>query len=479
MRPREGKWDEDDFLRARRDVLTGWPTGAEVDLDEAVRFQRALPAHQRESVALAQARADERVLMQPRAGVALLDEHIALMLTLQNEGGADILPLTVDSYTRSLRYGDAARAMAESQRLGRSLLNGLPAVNHGPRACRRIIAAVDRPLCVRTAAPDVRLTSEVLLAAGCTGHTHGPLADMGYSKDSPVEDLIASWQHVNRLSAYYTDHGAPIVREHYVPSSSVTPPSMQHALTIFDALLSLEQGVRYLNVGYGQYGCLLQDVAALLVLPELMQEYAARLGWSQVQITCSLHQWMGGFPEDEARAFGIICLGAAVAALGGAQMIHVKTPHEARGIPTTDANVQGLKATGQTLRMLRRQRLPAGDALALETAMIRRETRVLVDRALELGDGTLWRSVTRAFEAGVLDLPFSPSRYNANKVLPARDRQGAARYLDCGNLPFDAEIREYHRAKIAERAQAEGRPVSYDLVIDDVRALSDARGVGA
>jgi methylaspartate mutase epsilon subunit len=129
--------------------------------------------------------------------------------------------------------------------------------------------------------------------------------------------------------------------------------------------------------------------------------------------------------------------------------------------------------------MLRRQRLPADNALALEMAMIRRETRALIDRALELGDGTLWQSITRAFEAGALDLPFSPSRYNANKVLPARDRQGAARYLDCGNLPFDAEIREYHRAKVAERAQAEGRPVSYELVIDDVYALSEARGAGA
>ncbi|MBI4503970.1 MAG: methylaspartate mutase subunit E [Chloroflexi bacterium] len=474
MRPWNGQWDEDDFLRARRAVLAAWPTGADVDLGEAVAFQKTLPPHQRESVVLAQAKAEGRVLKQPRAGVAVLEEHVRLMLALQDEGGADILPTTVDSYTRNLKYADAERALAESRREGRSLLNGLPVVNYGPRACRQIVAAVDRPLCIRTAAPDVRLTTEVLLAAGCSGQTHGPLADMGYSKDTPVAELIACWQYVNRLCAYYTAHGAPIVREHYVPSSSVTLPSMQHALTIFDALLALEQGVRHVNVGYGQYGALLQDVAALLVLPDLMQEYATRLGFGAVQITCSLHQWMGAFPEDEAKAFGVICLGSAAAALGGANMIHTKTPHEAWGIPTAEANVQGLKATGQTLRLLRNQRLPVDADLELEMEMIRRETRTIVERTLELGDGQLWQGITRAFEAGVLDMPFSPSRFNAGKVLPARDRQGAGRYLDCGNVPFDAEVREYHRAKIAERAAAEGRSISYDLVIDDVYALSEA-----
>ncbi|MBI3965457.1 MAG: methylaspartate mutase subunit E [Chloroflexi bacterium] len=472
-----GQWAEDEFLRARTEVLALWPTGSDVDLEDGIAFQRSLPERKRENLALASAKAEDRVLLQPRAGVALLDEHIALMRALQDDGGADILPTTIDSYTRGLKYADATKAIAESERTGTSQLNGLPAVSYGTAACRRIVEAVERPVCIRTAAPDVRLTAEVLLAAGFTGQTHGPMADMGYSKDTPVEQLIALWQYVNRLSAYYTEHGAPIVREHYVPSSSVTPPSMQHALTILDALLSLEQGVRHVNVGYGQYGCLLQDVAALVALSRLMEHFAERLGWGGVQITCSLHQWMGGFPEDEARAFGIICLGAAVAALGGAQMIHVKTPHEAWGVPTTEANVQGLKATSQALSMLKHQRLPMAGELATEVTMIERETRALIERTLELGDGGLWQGISRAFEVGVLDQPFSPNRHNANRVMAARDRQGAARYLDCGNLPFDAEIREYHREKIAERARAEGRPVSYDLVIDDVYALSEARTV--
>ena len=33
----------DDFLRLRQEVLTTWPTGAEVDLEEAIRYQRAMP----------------------------------------------------------------------------------------------------------------------------------------------------------------------------------------------------------------------------------------------------------------------------------------------------------------------------------------------------------------------------------------------------------------------------------------------------
>ena len=62
---------------------------------------------------------------------------------------------------------------------------------------------------------------------------------------------------------------------------------------------------------------------------EMGEEYAARLGYADAAFTTSLHQWMGGFPQDESKAYGIICAGAAVAAWGGASMTIVKTPDEA------------------------------------------------------------------------------------------------------------------------------------------------------
>lgn len=45
-----------------------------------------------------------------------------------------------------------------------------------------------------------------------------------------------------------------------------------------------------------------------------------------------------GFPQDEAKAFGVISWGSASAALAKATKVIVKTPHEAMGVPTKEAN---------------------------------------------------------------------------------------------------------------------------------------------
>ena len=58
-----------------------------------------------------------------------------------------------------------------------------------------------------------------------------------------------------------------------------------------------------------------------------------------------------------------------------------------------------------------------------------------------------------ALAAGVIDVPFSPSKYNRGAVLPARDNEGAIRFLSFGNLPFNDDIKGTHIAKLEERAR--------------------------
>ena len=78
----------------------------------------------------------------------------------------------------------------------------------------------------------------------------------------------------------------------------------------------------------------------------------------------------------------------------------------------------------------------------------------------------------------MLDIPFAPSRFNAGKMLPARDNDGAIRILEVGNLPFTKELIDFHREKIEKRGQAEGRKPQFQMVIDDVYAISKGRLVG-
>lgn len=472
------QWDLDRFLAERRTVLAQWPAGQEVDLEEAAVYHRRLPADRNAALALVRARDEGRVLIQPRAGVAVLEEHVKLLRYLQEQGSADLLPTTIDSYTRNRRFSDAAAAVRESAASGRSMLNGFPGVTYGVRGCRRVVEAVERPLIIRNASPDCRLAAEVMLAAGFTGQSHGPLADMAYTKDTPVAEILHNWQYIDRLAGWYEEQGCPISREHYIPLCSVVPPGHQIVITVIDGLLQVGQGANYTLLAYGQNGCLYQDIAALRVMREIGEEYAARLGLSGAVVTTSLHQWMGAFPEDEPSAFSIICAGAAVAAWGGASMTIPKTTHEAIGIPTKEANAEACRATRMMLQFASCSTYPETEQLQTEMEMLRLEARTVLDRVLELGESDLARGVVAAFAAGVLDIPFSPNAHNRGRVMPVRDGSGAFRYLDAGNIPLPPAVREYHREQVARRSEAEGREPSYNMTIADIYALSKGLPLG-
>ena len=111
-------------------------------------------------------------------------------------------------------------------------------------------------------------------------------------------------------------------------------------------------------------------------------------------------------------------------------------------------------------------------------AQIEKEVNCLMDAVLKAGDGDIAQGVVKAFELGMLDIPFAPSKFNAGLILPARDNDGAIRILEFGNLALTDEIKEFHRKKIADRAAKEGREVSFQLTIDDVCAVSAEHLVG-
>ena len=359
------------------------------------------------------------------------------------------------------------------------MLNGFPAVNHGVAKCRQVIESVNVPVQIRHGTPDARLLAEITFAGGFTSYEGGGVSyNLPYCKNVPMERTIRDWQYVDRLAGLYEEMGVPINREPYGPlTGTLVPPCISHAAAIIEALLAAEQGVKNITVGYGQCGNLVQDIAAIHTLEELTDEYLAKYGYSDVTVTTVLHQWMGGFPADEAKAFGVISMGSMIAALSKATKVIVKTPHEAVGIPTMEANAEGLRCTKQVVNMLRDQAF-AGKELEEEKEIIRRETRAILEKCFELGDGDIAIGVCRGVESGALDVPFAPCRANAGLMLPARDNNGAVRILNFGNLPFDQELKDFHTAKIEERAKAEHRKASFQMVIDDVYAIGKGFLVG-
>ncbi|MGL5973165.1 MAG: methylaspartate mutase subunit E [Oscillospiraceae bacterium] len=471
---------DDHFYKLREDVLNQWSTGSKVNLEEAFSYHKSLPETKIFTNKLNKAKKEGRTLIQPRAGVALIDKHTELLKYLQNEGEADLLPTTIDSYTRQNRYEEAKIGIEESLKTGTSMLNGFPAVNHGVDGCRYLIENLDIPLQVRHGTPDARLLTEITLSGGFTSYEGGAISyNIPYSKNVLLEKTITDWKYVDRLTGIYEEAGIKINREPFGPlTGTLVPPCISHSVAIIESLLAAEQGVKNITVGYGQCGNLIQDVAAIRTLEELTEEYLCKYGYNDCTVTTVLHQWMGGFPQDEAKAFGVISWGSTVAALSKATKVIVKTPHESMGVPTMQANAQGLRTTKQIISMLRDQNMVNSNDLDFEKNIIKEETRCIVDKCFELGNGDIAVGIVRGFESGVIDIPFAPSKFNAGKMLPARDINGAIRMLHVASVPFNKNLIDFNKQKIEERATSENRKASFQMVIDDVYAISKGTLVG-
>lgn len=466
------------FFQEREEILKAWPTGKDVNIDEAIEYHKNLPECKIFSKVMKNADDNSQTLIQPRAGVALLGEHIQLLQYLQQE--ADLLPTTIDAYTRQNQYIEAEKGIEKSKAAGRSLLNGFPAVNYGVLPCRNVIESVSKPVQVRHGTPDARLLAEITLASGFTSFEGGGISyNIPYAKKVPLEKSINDWNYVYRLAGVYSENGAIINIEPFGPlTGTLVPPFISNTVAIIEGLLALKQGVKSITLGYGQLGNLIQDVAAIISLKELANEIFKENGFLDYELTTVFHQWMGGFPDDESRAFAVISWGAATAALSKATKVIVKTPHEAMGIPTKEANLQGLKATKQMVNMLSDQVMYQSDLLIHEIGMIKKEVKYLLNKVIEIGDGNLKDGVIRAFEAGILDVPFAPSIYNKGKLIPVRDNDGAVRILDPGFVPMEPEVLSYHKEKIEQRARIEKRTPNYQMLVDDIYAISKGRLVG-
>lgn len=117
--------------------------------------------------------------------------HIQLLNFWHSEGEADLLPSTIDSYTRQNQYKEAQNGIEESTKAGRSLLNGFPAVNHGVLGVRKLVESVNGPVQVRHGTPDARLLTEITLAGGFTSYEGGGISyNIPYAKSVSLEQTI-------------------------------------------------------------------------------------------------------------------------------------------------------------------------------------------------------------------------------------------------------------------------------------------------
>lgn len=475
------KLDEDVFLEQRKQVLGMWKTGAEVDIDEAIAYHKAMPAHKNITNQMQAARKNGRTIIYNLSGYSTLVQQKDLLLTLQNEGGSGFLICIYDSYTRTCRFEQADAARLESERSGKNLLNGFPVVSYGVKGCRELFESVDRPVASLGPSIENRLCTEIALASGFSQMTINSFTVFeSYTKTVPLEDIIACHQYSARLVGYYQDKGVNIAV--VAPNGAggdnapgTAPTSIGSSGNILGALLCAAQGVKHIVLEYHAHGNLAQDVATCLVRMELAREYLDRLGYNDVEIYLENGQMGGMYPLDFDQAFVQVVYGASFAALAPAERCQVKTFDESSSIPTKENQVRSLVGAKMMYDIFRCQNIDFYHIREVqeEANEERLETRAIVDKVLEFGDGDVVLGAIKAYELGIMDNPVASNPRVKTFTMGMKDTSGAVRYLNPGNLPLTKDMVDFHREKLAAREKSIGHKLDFDTIVSDMRALTD------
>ena len=468
--------EHETFESHRREVLEHWKTGNGArDMAGNAQFLLRQPSFPR---AQAEVNMDHsQILVQPRSGVALVDEQINLFRSFKR-AGARVLSYQVDSLTRNNNYAGAEEAIRDSHVAGTSTINGFPVVNHGVSGLRRIAQQTGLPLQTRHSTRDPRLLAEISYAGGVTSYEGGAICyNIPYYKDYPLAESIKNWQYVDYLTGlYHKLFGIVLDREFFgTLTATLIPPCIAIVTNIIETLLAVRQGVKCVSLGYAEQGHRSQDIAAIRMMKKLTNEILNHMGYRDVQVNTVFHQYMAAFPLSLKRADELIQSSAMTAARSGATRLIGKTSVEAFQIPTVKDNINAIG-------LIQRGLAAASDCyvdearVAEESAVIRREVEAIFESIVFCGNGDLAQGVVTGFEKGLIDIPFSPSVHNRGEVMTTRDVEGAVRFLSTGNLKLDRETREFHRDKVTERRKAEGiRSPSKDYVLVERDVMQVAR----
>jgi len=480
---RQQRIDEDVFLGKRKEVLSAWPTGAEVDFDEAVEYQKKLPDTKNFGKILAKFHEEGKVGLYPRSGVPTVEGEIELLRSM-NEVGVRLFPFTTDSYTRNMQLEKAQQGLDESIKTGKAKLNGFPIINHGVRQTRRVVESCEGGFDVRSSMKANSFIAEIAFASGMTCMPNSPFGWIGsYDKLASVEECISTAQYLGRLVGYYADRGVYIsITNHGWLFNGIVPMYINTATKIIEALISAEQGAKSVIPLMNFQGNINQDVADFYAAPGLYRKYLDKFGYTDVMIPGVIgdQSMLYPFPQDIGSAFGYINYVATIAGMAPIDGCSVKTVDEASGVPSIESHMQTYKSAGWIFNVIRQQKIMFdSEDIRQEQKMSELAVSAIVDKVVEMGDGDVVVGIEKAIEAGVLDSPFCLNVNAKDQVLGVKDLHGASRYLDYGNLPIPDEVRKYNDEKLRERELTQGIKLGYKTSLADFWAFSKGSIISA
>ena len=482
IKVKQRKIDDRTFAEMRREQLAQWPTGKDVDIDEAVEYHKKMPDSKNFTKAIAKYKAEGKIGLFPRSGVPVVEDEIKLLQGL-SAVGVRLFPFTTDSYTRNLQLDKAQKGLDESIRTGKNKINGFPILNHGVMTTRRVVESCEGAFDPRSSRVANSFVGEIAFAAGMTAMPNSFFAWIGgYDKKATTEECIETAQYLGRLIGLYAEKGVIISTDtHGWLPNGVIPMYVNIATQIIEALISAEQGTKSIVPLMNFQGNIAQDVAEIRVCEKLFRKYLDKFGYTDTIIPGVIgnQSSLFPFPQDLGNAFGYINYVAMEAAMTDLAACSVKTIDEALGVPSIESHMQTYASAGWIFDVVRQQKFVADTPeITQEMKMTELAVCAILDKVLEMGDGDVAVGSVKAVEAGVLDSPFSINIYPRDLCMGARDLQGACRYIDFGNIPIPDEVRKYNDEKIHEREKFEGSKLGFKGSMADFWCLSQGKAIG-
>ena len=357
---KQKRLDEGQFLKMREEALSLWPTGKEVNLTEAIEYQKGLPENKNFMKVTQKLKKEGKSVIFPRAGTPILEDEIKLCRAL-TEAGIPFIPVTTDSYTRNLQFKKVQEALEESTRTGRPMLNGYPIINHGVKNTRKVVESCPGAFNPRISMSAQGLGSEIAFASGMTAFSAEPFFYFGsYEKKATLEDAIRATQYTYRLMGYYAERGPILsIDFHGWLPNGVFPLSVNIATIIIDTLIAAEQGVKSVIPLVSYEGYMAQDLAWSRAEPKLVREYLDKFGYKDVIIPGLFVSQLPLYPAPQGlgEAFAYINYTAMVGALAGAECVSLRTVDEAAGIASTEAHALTYRSGNWLLEIMRSQKI--------------------------------------------------------------------------------------------------------------------------
>ncbi|WP_406063520.1 FAD/NAD(P)-binding protein [Streptomyces sp. NBC_01077] len=373
------------------------------------------------------------LVVQPRMGMVGPEEMAGGVAAVAALPERTVATLTIDSYTR---VGDHAAATA-ALRAGRPL-NGFPLVSHGPKTTARVAAAAGRgtPVQVRHGSADPMAIFRTMAAAGLAASEGGPVSYCLPYGRTPLAESVAAWRDsVQFLTEESRAHGRRAHLESFGGCllGQLCPPSLLVAVSVLECLFFAANGATSVSLSYAQQTHPAQDAGALTALRLLADEFLP----PSVDRHIVLYTYMGVYPRTVPGARLLLRRSAELAVRGGAQRLIVKTETEAHRIPTVEENLTALRIAADAARSAPRRgpRAGAGPAAEADAEETLVEARALVTAVLGLSDD-LGVALLKAFDRGLLDVPFCLHPDNRGAVRSTVTPDGRLQWTDLGALPL-------------------------------------------